>query len=119
MMGKKTVDSVLKQFRKAHDDLAAIEGSFQNQVQDLEDQRKDPCRPAAARGQRLMVRGSTVLAGYGLAGSVIAMVLTAFAAWGTHIVHTIQHAEYILLAVGAFIAPVGMIHGLMIWFGAS
>lgn len=31
--------------------------------------------------------------------------------WITHIVHCLIHAKYLLLIAGAFVFPVGMIHG--------
>tara|TARA_R110002050_G_scaffold10642_4_gene36290 strand:+ start:1757 stop:1924 length:168 start_codon:yes stop_codon:yes gene_type:complete len=41
------------------------------------------------------------------------------AAWFTHIITCLIQAKYLLLIAGAFIAPVGIIHGIGIWFGAS
>lgn len=54
-----------------------------------------------------------------LLGSLIgiSIVVAAFAAWLTHVVVTIKAGAYLLLLVGAFFFPVGVIHGLMIWFG--
>ncbi len=52
----------------------------------------------------------------------IALMVFAFtmvAAWITHIFHCLFTAKYLLLIAGAFIAPVGVIHGIGIWFGAS
>ena len=40
-------------------------------------------------------------------------------AWLTHIVHCLLTAKYLLLIAGAFIFPVGIIHGVGIWFGVS
>lgn len=39
------------------------------------------------------------------------------AAWLTHVVVSIQTASWILLLVGAFIFPVGCVHGTGVWFG--
>ena len=44
-------------------------------------------------------------------------VLIMLAAWITHIFHCLFAAKYLLLIAGAFIAPVGVIHGIGIWFG--
>lgn len=44
---------------------------------------------------------------------------TIFAAWFTHIIHCLMTAKYLLLIAGAFIAPVGVIHGIGLWFGVS
>ena len=43
--------------------------------------------------------------------------LALIGAWLTHVVVTIQTASWVLLVVGAFIPPIGIIHGFMIWFG--
>lgn len=43
--------------------------------------------------------------------------LILFAAWVTHVIYTISAQLYVLLLVGMFIFPVGIIHGVMIWFG--
>lgn len=45
--------------------------------------------------------------------------LLSTAAWVTHIVHCLMYAKYMLLIAGAIVAPVGLIHGVGIWFGAS
>jgi len=41
------------------------------------------------------------------------------AAWITHIITCLVQAKYLLLIAGALIAPVGVIHGIGIWFGVS
>lgn len=58
--------------------------------------------------------------------SPLAVALAAFlmigmpvAAWITHVIHTITHEMWILLVVGAFAFPVGIIHGFMIWLGVA
>lgn len=50
---------------------------------------------------------------------LIAIALIAWVAlsWLTHIVVCIQQAKYMLLLVGAFVFPVGCIHGTGIWLG--
>lgn len=45
--------------------------------------------------------------------------IAVLAAWITHIIYCISAHLYLLLLAGAFIAPVGVIHGVMIWFGAG
>lgn len=55
----------------------------------------------------------------GLVVTTVLMLSTIaglLAAWITHIVVCIQTGAYLLLIAGAFIAPVGMVHGIMIWF---
>jgi len=46
-------------------------------------------------------------------------VLACMMAWVTHIIHCLVYAKYLLLIAGGFIFPVGVIHGLGIWFGAG
>lgn len=58
--------------------------------------------------------------------SVLGLIAASVAGWITHIVVTIQYptdggdsvAYAALLIVGAFMAPVGVIHGWGIWLGA-
>ena len=45
------------------------------------------------------------------------MVIWVVAAWLTHVVVSIQSAKWILLLVGAFVFPVGCVHGTGVWFG--
>lgn len=47
------------------------------------------------------------------------LILGLPAAWITHVVHCLIAAKYLLLIAGAFVFPVGIIHGVGIWFGAS
>lgn len=54
-------------------------------------------------------------------GSIIAAIalgLAAFAAWVTHVFVCIKASAWILLAFGCIVAPVGVIHGIGVWFGA-
>ena len=44
-------------------------------------------------------------------------VLLLLAAWLTHIVDCLKHHEYFALVAGAIAAPIGVIHGVGIWFG--
>jgi len=48
---------------------------------------------------------------------IIALWIAAIVAWVTHVVYTISNALWVALAIGAFFFPVGIIHGVMIWFG--
>lgn len=47
----------------------------------------------------------------------LAVIAWVALSWLTHIVVCIQQAKYILLLVGAFVFPVGCIHGTGIWLG--
>ena len=49
--------------------------------------------------------------------AIMVFVLVMIGAWLTHIFHCLFAAKYLLLIAGAFIAPVGVIHGIGIWFG--
>lgn len=45
------------------------------------------------------------------------LVIAAIAGWVTHVINCIQTESWFLLIVGAFAAPVGVIHGWCIWLG--
>ena len=47
----------------------------------------------------------------------VAFVVFSSFAWGTHVVKTILDQNYLFLALGAFMPPVGAIHGVLIWMG--
>lgn len=44
-------------------------------------------------------------------------MLASLGAWLTHIVTCISTEAWMLLFMGALIFPVGIIHGVMVWFG--
>lgn len=46
-------------------------------------------------------------------------ILVSIAGWLTHVIVCLVQAKYLLLIAGAFIAPVGVIHGVGIWFGVN
>lgn len=57
---------------------------------------------------------------------VVAFALSLIAAWVTHLVWIIQTlagpagitgGQLILACLGAFVPPLGIMHGIMIWFG--
>lgn len=45
--------------------------------------------------------------------------ITVVAAWVTHVIHCLVAAKYLLLIAGAFVFPVGIIHGIGLWWGVS
>ena len=47
----------------------------------------------------------------------LVLLLAAIPAWITHVVVSIQTEQWVLLVVGALVAPVGVIHGFGIWLG--
>ena len=49
----------------------------------------------------------------------ITTIIVLFAGWLTHIIHCLMYAKYVLLIAGALVFPVGIIHGIGIWFGAN
>lgn len=53
--------------------------------------------------------------GFLAAGTVILLL----AAYITHIITCLLAGKYLLLLVGAIVAPVGMLHGIGIWFGVQ
>lgn len=46
------------------------------------------------------------------------IVLISIAGWLTHVIHCIQTEKWLFLIAGAVAAPIGMIHGIGLWFGA-
>lgn len=48
-----------------------------------------------------------------------AIIILFPAAWITHVIHCLMLGKYLLLIAGAFVFPVGIIHGVGIWFGVS
>ena len=49
--------------------------------------------------------------------TIAAILVIPAAAWLTHVINTIQNEEWIFLLAGAIFAPIGVIHGIGIWFG--
>jgi len=41
-----------------------------------------------------------------------------FAAWITHIIHCLSEEAWGFLIAGAIMFPIGIIHGVGLWFGA-
>ena len=54
-------------------------------------------------------------------GNYIAIIMALFmsSAWLTHVIICLLEAKYLLLISGAFMFPVGIIHGIGIWFGVN
>jgi hypothetical protein len=48
----------------------------------------------------------------------LALVVWAFASWITHVIVCIKAGSWGFLIAGAIFAPIGMIHGTGVWFGA-
>ncbi len=51
-----------------------------------------------------------------LAVTIIFLVLT-LGAWIQHVITCILNEQWILLAFGVIVPPVGWIHGIGVWFG--
>jgi hypothetical protein len=47
-----------------------------------------------------------------------AFYIAMIAAWLTHVIVTIATGKFVLLLAGALVFPVGIIHGIGLWFGA-
>jgi len=47
----------------------------------------------------------------------VAILVTAFASWVTHIVSCINSASWLFLIAGAILPPIGIIHGYGVWLG--
>lgn len=52
-------------------------------------------------------------------GNVIGFLLglVSIAGWLTHVITCLMHAMWGFLIAGALFFPIGVIHGIMIWFG--
>lgn len=53
--------------------------------------------------------------------AVVASLTLGFgsiAAWITHVIVCIKASAWILLLFGCIVVPVGIIHGIGVWFGA-
>lgn len=49
---------------------------------------------------------------------LVAILAVPFGAWMTHVITCIQKEDWLFLIAGAIAAPVGIVHGIGIWFGA-
>lgn len=49
----------------------------------------------------------------------IFMLIVGISSWLTHVIVCLLQAKYVLLLAGAIVFPVGMIHGIGLWFGVS
>lgn len=47
-----------------------------------------------------------------------AAVLVPFVAWLTHVIVCIKAGLWLFLIAGAIMFPIGVVHGIGIWFGA-
>lgn len=47
----------------------------------------------------------------------LAVVIPLVGSWLTHVVVCIQNEQWVFLLAGAIFAPIGMVHGVGIWFG--
>jgi hypothetical protein len=56
--------------------------------------------------------------GNSIGASFIALSLISLGAWGTHVITCFQDDRWGFLIAGALAAPVAVVHGVGIWFGA-
>lgn len=57
---------------------------------------------------------------FGVAFTVLcalALAAASVAAWITHVIVCIKTSAWVLLLFGCVVAPVGVIHGVGVWFG--
>lgn len=45
------------------------------------------------------------------------LFLGLFAAWLTHVIYCLSAGKWGFLVAGAICFPIGIIHGVMVWFG--
>lgn len=45
------------------------------------------------------------------------VTITLIAAWLTHVIFCLSNTMWGILVAGAILFPIGIIHGIMIWFG--
>jgi len=46
----------------------------------------------------------------------ITLIVIAISSWLTHVIYCFQSKEYLMLIAGAIVAPLGMLHGIYLWF---
>lgn len=54
---------------------------------------------------------------YAYLAAVISLAVTVFAAWVTHILACIKTAAWFLMLFGIIVPPIGIVHGVAVWFG--
>ncbi|MDP1873671.1 hypothetical protein [Phenylobacterium sp.] len=50
--------------------------------------------------------------------AAVGLIFSLIAAWLTHVIVCIKTGSWLFLIAGAIAAPVGVIHGVGVWFGA-
>lgn len=48
---------------------------------------------------------------------IFAVFIASIGAWATHVITCIQNQEWAFLIAGALMMPIGIVHGIGIWFG--
>lgn len=49
--------------------------------------------------------------------AVVLLAIVPIAAYFTHVINCINHALWFLLVIGCIAFPIGIIHGIAVWFG--
>ena len=57
--------------------------------------------------------------GVGCLLAAFTMIILSIPAWITHIIYCLRNDEWGFLIAGAIVAPIGVIHGWLIWFGLA
>ncbi len=52
-------------------------------------------------------------------GAWLLLIPLSIVAWVTHIVWCIQNREFLFMIAAGLIAPLGVIHGICLWFGIT
>ena len=60
---------------------------------------------------------TTEKAGLTVGVAAICFALAAIAAWCTHVLICLKTGAWLFLLAGAICFPVGIVHGVAIWFG--
>ena len=50
--------------------------------------------------------------------TILGLIVWSIAAWLTHVIVCIKSATWGFLIAGAIFAPIGIVHGTGVWFGA-
>jgi hypothetical protein len=46
----------------------------------------------------------------------IALIVIGISSWLTHVIYCFQENEFLMLIAGAVFVPLGMLHGVFLWF---
>lgn len=67
--------------------------------------------------ERNSINRESNLKAFSIAAASIAFIFTWIAAWVTHVLVCIKAAAWVLLVIGIVVPPIGIVHGVGVWFG--